>query len=213
MEFYGNSITCGYSVEDTSDKDSPASQYENHYLSYAALTARHFNANYNCIAKSGIGILISWFPYVMPDVYDRLDPNDPKSKWDFSKFSPEIVVINLFQNDSWLTKRPEHVEFKRLFGTIPPTEDKIVSSYLSFLKSIREKYPKAKIICALGNMDATKEGSPWPGYISKAVSQLDDQAVYTYFFPYKNTAGHPKINEQKVMSNQLIQFIEEKFKW
>ena len=37
MEFYGNSITAGYAVEDTSGSDSPDSTFTNNYLSYAAL--------------------------------------------------------------------------------------------------------------------------------------------------------------------------------
>lgn len=41
IEFYGNSITAGYAVEDLSGKDSPDSTYTNNYLSYAAITARH----------------------------------------------------------------------------------------------------------------------------------------------------------------------------
>ncbi|WP_423149351.1 SGNH/GDSL hydrolase family protein [Rubrolithibacter danxiaensis] len=212
MEFYGNSITCGYAVEDATG-DSPASPFENHYLSYAAITARHFDADYNCIAKSGIGITISWFPYTMSTVFDRLNPDDSSSKWDFKNYTPDIVVINLFQNDSWLVNMPEHPEFKRLFGSKKPSEDFIIDSYTRFVKTIREKYPHSDIICALGNMDATKEGSPWPGYVVKAVKSLNDKRIYTHFFPYKNTPGHPKVTEQQAMAQDLIEFIEQNFHW
>ena len=40
MEFYGNSISAGYAVEDTSGKDSPDSTFTNNYLSYA----RYYNS-------------------------------------------------------------------------------------------------------------------------------------------------------------------------
>ena len=213
IEFYGNSITCGYAVEDTSGKDRWFGYFENNYVTYAALTARYFNAEYYCNSKSGIGIMISWFPLIMPQMYDRLDPNDSTSKWDFSKYTPDIVVINLFQNDSWIVHRPEQPEFKSTFGTTPPDEDYIVAAYKSFVASIRNKYPYASIICALGNMDATREGSPWPGYIQKAVKQLQDAKVYTCFFPFKNTGGHPNVAEQKVMADSLIAFIEKNIKW
>jgi hypothetical protein len=212
IEVYGNSITCGYGVEDTVG-DSPASTFENNYVSYAALTARHFDAAYSFIAKSGIGITISWFPYTMPEIYDRLDPDDPLSKWDFSLYTPDIVVVNLFQNDSWLVNMPNHTEFKRVFGPEKPKEAYFIEAYRRFIKSIRNKYPEANIICALGNMDATKEGSVWPGYIKQAVSSLEDKKIYTHFFRYKNTPGHPKIREQKVMADSLIEFIEKTFKW
>ncbi|WP_026464226.1 SGNH/GDSL hydrolase family protein [Adhaeribacter aquaticus] len=213
IEFYGNSITCGYGALDYSGNDSGAGQFENNYLSYAALTARHFNAEANYIAKSGIGITVSWFPLTMPEMYDRIDPQDPQSKWDFAQYTPDIVVVNLFQNDSWLVNRPEHEQFKARFGSKGPEEETIVTAYYQFVKALREKYPQAHIICALGNMDATKEGAPWPGYITSAVARLNDKKMYTHFFPYKNTPGHPRVEEQKAMGDSLIGFIEKNIKW
>jgi hypothetical protein len=213
IEFYGNSITCGYGIEDTNGNNSGLGYYENNFLSYAALTARHFDAQYHCISKSGIGIMLSWFPQIMPELYDRLDPFDSLSKWDFTKYSPDIVVINLFQNDSWLVKRHELEQFKNRFGTQEPNEEFIVTSYKNFVTSIRNKYPNSKIICALGNMDATKDGSLWPGYIQKSVEQLNDSAIFTHFFKYKNTTGHPSISEQKEMAESLIQFINKNIVW
>jgi hypothetical protein len=213
IEFYGNSITCGYAMEDYSGRDSWVGYFENNYLSYAAITAKHFNAQYYCTSKSGIGIMVSWFPLIMPEMYDRLDPTDPNSKWDFSKYTPQIVVINLFQNDSWIVELPDNEQFKYRFGTKAPDADFIIKSYKDFVVAIRNKYPKANIICALGNMDATKNGSPWPGYVQKAVNQLKDSKIYTLFFKYKNTDGHPKVNEQKAMADSLIKFIETNISW
>ncbi|RYF49408.1 MAG: electron transporter RnfD, partial [Cytophagaceae bacterium] len=86
IEFFGNSITCGYAVEDTTGQDRGSAPYENAYISYASITARHFNADLHSTSKSGIGVVISWFPLIMPEMYDRLDATDPDSKWDFSKF-------------------------------------------------------------------------------------------------------------------------------
>jgi len=213
IEFYGNSITCGYAVLDTTGKDRGTAPFEDHYLSYAAITARHFNAEYSCIAKSGIGVLVSWFPLIMPELFDRLDATDEKSKWDFSLFKPDVVIINLFQNDSWLVNQPQHAEFIHRFGNTPPTADQIVAAYQKFVKSIRVRYPQAKIICALGNMDATRKGAPWPGYISKAVANLHDAGISTHYFPYKDTPGHPAKREQEAMAKDLISYIERNIKW
>ncbi len=214
IEFYGNSITAGHGVDVLpGNPDSGSPEYFNNYRTYAARTARHFNAQYSCIARSGIGIMVSWFPVIMPEMFDRTNPEDPNSKWNFSKYTPDVVVINLFQNDSWLVNNPNHPQFKARFGTTPPDESMIVQSYQNFVKSIREKYPKASIICALGSMDATKEDSKWPGYIETAVKGLNDSKIYTHFFPYKNTPGHPKSAEQKVMADDLIGFINKNIKW
>ncbi|MCU4174415.1 hypothetical protein [Carboxylicivirga sp. N1Y90] len=88
-----------------------------------------------------------------------------------------------------------------------------IDAYKSFVSDIRAKYPKANIICALGSMDATKEGSSWPGYVQTAVKELNDEKMYTLMFPYKNTPGHPKVDEHKVMAKLLIAFIDENIKW
>lgn len=213
MEFFGNSITCGYANEDTSENDSWFGYFQNAYLSYAAITARHFKAQFHSTSKSGIGIMVSWFPLIMPEMYNRLDPFDSTSRWDFATYTPDIVVINLFQNDSWLVKNLQHEQFKYRFGSTPPNEKAILDAYKNFVGTIRSKYPDAHIICALGNMDATREGSPWPQYVTKAVGQLNDKKIYTHFFPYKNTPGHPKISEQQVMASSLISFIEKNINW
>ncbi|MEP7375112.1 MAG: SGNH/GDSL hydrolase family protein [Chitinophagaceae bacterium] len=213
IEFYGNSITCGYGVLDTTGKDRGTAPFEDHYLAYAAITARHFDAEYSCIARSGIGILISWFPQIMSEMYDRLDGSDENSQWDFSKYKPDVVLINLFQNDSWLVEKPDYPEFKHRFDSTAPTSQQIISAYELFVKSIRAKYPRAQIICALGSMDAAKQGSAWPGYISKAVRNLHDKRIKTLFFPYKNTPGHPSKPEQQAMADVLIKYMEKNIKW
>lgn len=212
IEFFGNSITCGYATEDYKN-DSSTGFYENNYVSYAAITARHFDAQYSCVAKSGIGVMVSWFPLIMPEMYNRLDATDSTSTWDFSKYTPDLVVINLFQNDSWITQQPNQPEFKHRFGTKAPSEAEIVAAYKKFVQTIRSTYPNAQIICALGSMDATRDGSPWPGYIEKAVKEINDQKIYTHFFPYKNTPGHPKVQEQQQMADSLIAFIDKNIKW
>lgn len=213
IEFYGDSITCGYGNEVLNGKDSGTGYFENNYLTYGAITARHFDAQFSVIAQSGIGIMVSWFPSIIPDIYDLTDPHDKNIKWDFNNYTPDIVVINLFQNDSWLVNQPKNAEFITKFGTKKPNEDFIVKSYENFVKTIRTKYPNASIICVLGNMDATKEGSKWPNYIVKAVENLNDKKIFTHFFKYKNSPGHPKVNEQKAMADSLIAFIDQKIKW
>ena len=213
IEFYGDSITAGFAVEDTSGKDLYDSIYTNNYASYAAITARHFEADYQCVCKSGIGITVSWDPLNMPELYDRLIPTDSNSKWDFSLYRPDVVVVNLFQNDSWLVNLPEHPEFIKRFGDKNPDEAFIISAYQEFIAGLRVHYPAANIICTLGSMDATKDGSLWPGYVQKAVASLKDENVYTHFMPYEESTAHPNVQQQKNMANSLIDFIEKTIEW
>ncbi len=81
------------------------------------------------------------------------------------------------------------------------------------MQKIRNVYPAAQIICMLGNMDITQKGSPWPGYVKSAVEQLNDKKIFTYFASYKETPGHPKLKEQKILADGLIDFINQHIKW
>jgi hypothetical protein len=213
IEFFGNSITAGYAIEDNTGGDSPDSMFTNNYRTYGAITARHFNADAYFIVKSGIGILVSWFPLIMPEMYNRLDPKDSTSTWDFNQVKPQVVVINVLQNDVWLTALPDHPSFKMRFGKEAPTPKRIVQAYRDFISKIRSVYPDAYIICALGSMDAMKEGSPWPGYVTEAVAQINDDKILTHFFPYMNKGGHPRKEDNRVMAESLIKFIDDNVKW
>lgn len=208
IQFYGNSITAGYSVDDTVG-DSGNPDFFNNYYTYAAITARYFDANYINISKSGIGIMLSWFPIIMPELYDRIDPLDSVHKWDYAGDKTDIVVVDLFQNDSWLIKHPEHAQFKARFGTTAPGDRQIIEAYKRFIQTLRTKHPKATIICTLGSMDATKDGSPWPGFVQSAVAEMNDKKIVSLFFPYKRTPGHPKRKEQQAMADTLIRFINQ----
>ena len=213
IEFFGNSITAGYAIDDSTGTDTPDSTNTNNYFTYAAITARHFKADYICTVKSGIGIMVSWFPLIMPEMYDRLNPADSLSKWNFNQVTPDLVVINLFQNDSWLVNMPEHPSFKARFDANPPDSTFIINAYKSFVEKIRNVYPGTPIICALGPMDATRKDSPWPGYVQSAVYALHDHNIMMLFFPYMNKNGHPRRTDHRIMADTLISFIQKKIGW
>ena len=149
----------------------------------------------------------------MPEVYDRLVPTDSTSKWNFSLYQPQVVVVNLLQNDSWLVNLPEHPEFIKRFGNKPPDEAFLINAYQEFITGLRAHYPEANIICSLGSMDATKPGSLWPGYVQAAIDNLEDAHIYTHFLPYEESTAHPSVQQQKNMAHSLIKFIEMTIEW
>ena len=204
LVFYGDSITCGYGNEAPDNGADDNLSQENNFLAYGAIASRLLNAEYLCIAKSGIGVMISWFDQVMSQYYYRLNPESADSQWDFNKFNPDVVVVNLFQNDSWL------------LGTRDSTQ--ITTAYVNFIREIRTHHPDAFIVCSLGSMDATKVGSPWPGYIEGAVQYMKtvdkDSSIGTYFFPFDpNWTKHPRVRHHKVMGQNLASYINEKMGW
>jgi hypothetical protein len=104
---------------------------------------------------------------------------------------------------------PEFTEFKHRFGDTPPDSTFFIKKYKEFILKIRKVYPSANIICSLGPMSAVKKGAPWSGYIKKAVEEINDNKIYTLFFPFLKLKTHPKIKEQKEMADILIKFIDD----
>ncbi len=211
IEFFGDSITSGMGNESPDDGPDHLLKDKNNFMAYDAITARNLNAELHVTSQSGIGIMISWFPFIMPQFYDQLNAvGNNDSVWDFSSWTPDVVVINLFQNDSWLTDR-EH----RLNPN--PTDEQRIQAYVDFVKTIRGKYPKAYIVCALGSMDATKEGSKWPGYITTAVERMKQEnpkeKMDTIFFEFTGYGAHPRVKQHQVNAAKLTAFIKQKMKW
>ena len=202
IEFYGDSITSGHGILDESRNNNDDRATWNNYLTYGAKTARALNADYRCISMSGIGMMVSWYDLIMPQLYDQLIPWIEFPEWDFSQWQADVVVINLGQNDSWLINNMPN----------PPNTEQRIESYFNFIRSIREKYNNAKIVCTLGNMGASRSGSEWPEYIANAVDkhnvELNDNKVFYVPMTYKNTDGHPTVSEHQEMADVLIPFIE-----
>jgi hypothetical protein len=183
---------------------------KNSYLSYAGITARNLSAELHQTSQSGIGVMISWFPFTMPDFYDQLSAvGNNDTQWDFARWTPDVVVVNLMQNDRWLVGDQHRLQPE-------PDDAGRIAAYETFVKRIRQLYPKAYIVCALGSMDATKPGSQWPGYIKSAVEDMrkgGDKRIDTVFFPFTGYGAHPRLKHQRDNAEILTAFIRKKMSW
>jgi len=210
IEFFGDSITSGMGDEAPDLGPDDQGKDKNSHMSYAGITARALNAEIHMTSQSGIGVMISWFPFTMPDFYDQLSAvGDNDSHWDFASWTPDVVVINLLQNDSWLIGRDHKLQPE-------PDEAARIANYRRFVARIRQLYPDAYIVCALGSMDATRPGSPWPGYVKAAVEQMHaagDTRIDTIFFPFTGYGQHPRVKQHQANAALLSAFIREKMGW
>jgi hypothetical protein len=210
IEFFGDSITSGMGNEAPFNGDDAVKRDKNSTLSYAAITARMLGAELHMTSQSGIGIMISWFPFTMPDFYDQLSAvGDNDSKWDFARWTPDVVVINLMQNDSWLIGRDHKLQPE-------PDGAARVAAYGAFVGRIRQLYPHAYIVCALGSMDATRPGSAWPGYVEAAVAAMrraGDDRIDTLFFPFTGYSAHPRVAQHRANADRLTAFIKRRMDW
>ena len=211
MEIFGDSISSGMGNESPDDGVDNLAKDKNNFMTYGAIAARELDAELHIISQSGIGVMVSWFDFIMPQFYDQLSAvGNNDTRWDFSQWTPELVLINLFQNDKWLVDRE-----KRLNPI--PTDEQRIKAYIDFVKTIRSKYPRATIICALGSMDATEEGSKWPGYITAAVAQMKKEnpkeKIDTLFFKFTGYGKHPRVHHHQDNAATLTAFIKEKMGW
>jgi hypothetical protein len=211
IEFFGDSITSGMGNEGALNGRDDLSKDKNAFMSYAAITARRLHAEVHLTSQSGIGMQISWFPFTMPDFYDQLSAvGNNDSKWEFSRWTPDVVVINLLQNDSWLIGRDHRLKPE-------PDEEQRIEAYRAFVQRIRQLYPKAYIVCALGSMEATRPGSPWPGYVTAAVERMrrtnGDSRIDTLFFPFTGYGQHPRIRHHQENAALLTAFIKARMGW
>jgi hypothetical protein len=211
IEFFGDSITSGMGNEGALNGRDDLGKDKNSFMSYAAITARKLHAEVHLTSQSGIGMMISWFPFTMPEFYDQLSAvGNNDTKWDFSRWTPDVVVINLLQNDSWLIGRDHRLKPE-------PDEEQRIEAYRSFVQRIRQLYPKAYIVCALGSMEASRAGSPWTGYVTAAVERMrranGDSRIDTLFFPFTGYGQHPRIRHHQENAALLTAFIRQRMGW
>src|SRR5690606_16770588 len=76
-------------------------------------------------------------PETMLDLYERVLPGDPASRWTFS-WVPDVVVVNLGTKDFAVAGAPSPAAFE--------------AGYVRLLAMIRRHAPEAFILCTVGNM-------------------------------------------------------------
>lgn len=221
IEFIGDSITCGYGIEGLWNVDTFNTTQENPWEAYAAKTAHHFNADFNCVSWSGIGVISSWTDEDVPNTKEWLMPNlykytdaaldksfgmDEYEIWDNHKFHPDLVVINLGTNDASYTK------------TIKERMDQFSEGYYKFLQQVRRRNPNSHIICTLGAMGhelcpAVKAA------VDKFKMDTEDEKIHTMFFQVQlesdgiGSDWHPSLKTQDKMSQKLIDKVKEIMVW
>ena len=186
VEFIGDSITCGYGVDDEMAEHHFVTGTEDVTRAYAYKTAHMLDADYSMVSISGYGIISGYTAtaeapvtaQLIPTYYEKLgfsygeyDGCTPADVlWDFNIRQPELIVLNLGTNDDSYCL--DHAE----------RQEHYCAEYVKFLGTIRAKNPGAKILCVLGMM-----GDRLYPFVEKAA------AVYTASTGDTNIACMPFI--------------------
>ena len=101
IEFYGDSITCGYgNLAEQSSVPSPGSAlWQDGTQTYAFRTAEALGADWSMISVSGIPFSKGYTSYTMGDIMEKVNWRRFEAAYDFSR-KPDLVVINLGTNDA-----------------------------------------------------------------------------------------------------------------
>ncbi len=157
IEFIGDSITCGYGVDDENELHSFKTSTEDCTGAYAYKTAAALKADHSLVSVSGYGIISGYTgtgeekipEQTVPQYYKKLgfsyqkfgDTTAPQDiMWDFSRFVPDAIVINLGTNDDSYCL--DHEDRQREYS----------DEYKKFLSVVRGENPYAHIFCTVGIM-------------------------------------------------------------
>lgn len=217
IEIIGDSITCGYGVDDEVAEHEFSTATEDVTKSYSYRTVTVLDSDYSMVSISGYGIISGYTgdgtkisEQTIPQYYDKLGftyggfgkvkPQD--IEWDFAHRQPDVIVINLGTNDDsyCLDDNARQQEF--------------VDNYCEFLKVVRKHNPAAKILCTLGIM-----GDRLFPVVEKSVERYsqesgDNNIDTMHFAPQLEEDGfvaawHPTVRTHKKVTERLVAKIKE----
>lgn len=211
IEVYGDSVSAGEVVEalyyeGQCDPENHMNKLDNSYLSYPFMLGRMLNARVHDIAQGGIALLDKTGYFCsdqltgMLSCYDKLayTPYYERRQWDFSRFTPDHVIIAIGQNDS--SPDPEAIkrpDYRRMW------KDK----YIGMVRDLMGKYPSADFILTL---TVLRHDPDWDKALCEIAEEMNDKRVMFFKFTRGGDAtnGHPRATEQAEMAAELYAFIK-----
>ncbi|HEY3356589.1 MAG TPA: SGNH/GDSL hydrolase family protein [Polyangia bacterium] len=206
LEFVGDSITAGFGVLGRDASCPFSADTEDFTRTYAALTARALGAEPVAVAWSGRGVCRNYGDEPgdpMPALYERTLPARAESRWDFTRFTPDAVVLNLGTNDFSVGRAPPAAAF--------------VAAYGGLVRRIRAAYDRAPVVCTLGPMLSPGELATARAHVAAAVDGLAD--VHLLEHPPQDPAdgfgcdGHPSVTTHRRMAARLTALLRTALGW
>lgn len=220
IEVYGDSVSNGEvseieGYEGKADPEGHNARYNNVIHSYAWKLADRLDAQLHDVSQGGIALL-DGTGYFHPtgligveQTWDKLryNPNKAMSAttdWDFEKFTPDIVIVAIGQNDSAQGDyMADDYDGEKA--------EKWRSNYLKLIKNIRDKYKDSHIIMITTVLIHDKG---WDDSITAVYDRLKaegDERVHRFLFAGNGavTPGHIRDAEAEEMAAQLENYIRE----
>jgi lysophospholipase L1-like esterase len=215
IELIGDSITCGFGNDDSTIPCGTGDWYDQHnaYWAYGPILSRALDIDYVLSSVSGYGMYRNWNDEhieepIIPDVYENLYLNTDSSKpYDF-KFQPDLVSICLGTNDF------SNGDGKK--QRLPFNEEKFVSNYIDFIKTVYKHAPNARIVLLNSPMVSGDRNVTFVKCLKKVIHAFENDTTHKKielfeFQPMvpKGCGYHPNIADDKVMADQLIPYFKQ----
>jgi hypothetical protein len=219
IEVIGDSISAGFGNlgaeqhpnggQDPSGGCSFETKTESAYLAYGHVAARAVNADASVLAGSGWGIYSDnggSTQNVMPALFSHTLGEQAMPAWSFAA-KPQAVVINLGTNDASAQNL---------------TADKFKPAYSAFLATVRDEYPDALILCAVGSMLSGADRNNALMYINELVAERSaqgDQKVKLLDLGTQDAlkgtgcSWHPNVAEDARMAGLLAAELKSSLGW
>lgn len=212
IEFIGDSYTSALGNEWADTCAAPdAQRYTNIDQGFAALTARHYNAQFHSTSQSGLGLVCDFesnFSNTLPEKFGRTLCSSDSIHWNFRRWIPQLVVVCLGLND--------YTAFGGYDAKVSRERTAMFKSrYHQFLEHIRQTYPHVKMLALAAHVD----------WVRKTVSAIVDEErkignadVFFGTFPefdeedYVN-GGHPSVGTHQKITEYLIESIDAMHVW
>jgi len=201
LEFYGNSITCGYGIEGGLQ---PAS--DNSSKAYPSVVAHELNAQFHTISYSGIGVVKGFPTFLMSQMYNRTiantsySPFPANNAWNFTQYIPDYVIIELGTND-----------FNLGFGAGTISTTSFNTGYINLISKIRSAYPNTKIICTNSPMISDMKLGNAINDDVKGLKIAGDNKIYYFAFTHMaggGANGHPGEADGQTNGKELADYIK-----
>lgn len=198
MEFLGDSISAGACNEDSAADQWADRRTHNNALSYTALTAAAFHADYRCTAVSGMGIAAGWTEVKAGQAWDKIYPAATSPRADLTAWQPDVLLINLGENDD---------SFTRAHGQ--PFPAGFAPGYVALVKSIRAAWPRTRLVLLRGGMHGGAQSAPlreaWEAVVRQV--EADDPLVSHFVFTHWSS-NHPRVSDDRAMADELVAWLK-----
>ncbi len=215
IEVFGDSV-CAGEVMDAHDyvakvdPEDANGRFDNGYESFVMQTARNLGARIHNNSQGGVALLndTGYFNVGLENIYNKMKYfyEDKITEWDFARFTPDIVIIEVAQNDEHNLLTGE----RSIFLTDLEHKEKWKTAYKKLVRELYKLYNTPKFVLTT---TVLMHDPRWDETLEEIKNELCSEGIKVYRNVFSRngaaTPGHPRYVEHKEMADELTLFIKD----